>query len=146
MAENPDKDALIAQLAAARASGTRSLHGLSAALNVPERFQKSVRRNQVSWLAGAGLAGWVLSRLPARKKRVKVVPVKSGEGLGREMKEVATAGLFLTLLKLAFSLFRPVLTKLLTQKLANVADEYLAQRAGKGTHSPRPAVRGSSIR
>jgi len=146
MAENPDKAALIAQLAAARESSHRSLTGLAAALNVPQRFQKSVRRNQTAWLAGAGIAGWVLSRLPARRKKVKVVTEKSASGLGREVKEVAAAGLLLTLGKLAFSLFRPALTKLLTQKLSDLADDYLAQRASGTKGGRQPGVRTSSVR
>lgn len=146
MAENPDKTALIAQLAAARANSTRSLQGLGAALNVPERFQQSVRRNQTSWLAGAGLAGWILARLPARKKRIKVITAKSKDGLGKEVKEVAAAGLFITVLKLVFSLFRPIASRLLTQKLADVADEYIARRTGGEKFGSRSPVRSSSIR
>jgi len=138
MAKELEKAALIAQLATARRDGIQALESLGHSLNVPERFQKSVRRNQVSWLTGAGIAGWLLSRLPARKKRVKVIAVKNSHGVAKEVKEVATAGLFMTLLRLSLSLLKPAIARFLSQKLSDVTDEYVARRM---ENQKRPAAR-----
>ncbi|MGC3989788.1 MAG: hypothetical protein QM796_08950 [Chthoniobacteraceae bacterium] len=146
MAEDPDKIALIAQLAASRAGAKQAWRGLEHSLNVPARVQQSVRRNQGTWLAGAGIAGWLLSRLPARKKKVKVL-VKNKNGIEREVKEVAATGFFITIVKLLFTLFRPVLTGVLTKHLGSFAEQYLAERYGfGGRQEPTRPVHSSKFR
>jgi len=145
MAENPDKIALIAELAAARAGAKQAWQGLEQSLNFPARVQQSVRRNQGTWLAGAGLAGWLLSRLPARKKKVKLI--KNKDGIQREVKEVATAGFFITVFKLLFTLFRPVLTGVLMKHVGEFAEQYIAERYGiGGKHEPGRPGRPANFR
>src|SRR5437867_2876642 len=69
---NPDKIALVAELATARSRLSETGAALRAALDVPSRAKESFRRHRPTWLGGAALLGLVLSKLPTRRKTVFV--------------------------------------------------------------------------
>ncbi len=75
----PDKAALLAEIAAARARLVETGEGLRAALecvrhklDVPTRAKESFQENKPAWIGGAALVGLLLSKIPARKKTVLV--------------------------------------------------------------------------
>lgn len=113
--ENPNrlKAELAAELETSRARLARDLKGLAFEADVPAKFRRSFRSNFKGWLFGAALTGWVVSRLPARSKK-RALPTAKGA--------VARGGLFLGLIKLIFFVAKPLVTALLTRKLATVAD------------------------
>jgi hypothetical protein len=111
------KSELTADIARTRAALAGGVARLRRRLDVASSFTTSVRRHRTAWLAGAGLAGWLLSRLPPRRKVVKVfVDKHRGLPLG---KTAATGGLLLTLGRAAFVLLRPVLAELFKRKVAS---------------------------
>jgi hypothetical protein len=65
----------------------------------------------------AAIAGWLLSRLPARKKKVYV----RTKGDERILKQSFNNGLLLAIGKGAWSVARPLLTAYLTHKVADSA-------------------------
>jgi hypothetical protein len=108
---------LLAELSRSRSQLASSIAGLRVDMDVPAHFKTAVGRNKSIWLGGAALLGWLISRLPARKKTVKVLVDK---GNRTEIKKVEKAGLLLGLLKLIFSLLRPIIMGFATKKIAGM--------------------------
>jgi hypothetical protein len=114
--QDDDKAELIAQLDRARAQFARNLDGLRRDADVGAHLKHSFSAHKAAWIGSAGIAGWVLSRLPARKKKVIV----NNEG-GQAIKEIAEAGMLLTILKTLFTLFRPAIMGFASKKIADLA-------------------------
>ena len=125
MAQESRKSELIAQLALARGEASASVRGLSRDLNVVHRAGASFQKHRLFWLGGAGVLGLLLSQVAARPK--KVVVNRRAPKSGNEEK-VVKAGLLITLLKIAFDLARPVLTKWVARKVS----DYASARFGSG--------------
>jgi hypothetical protein len=111
-----DKAELIAQLDRARAQFARNLDGLRRDADLGSHLKHSFTTHKAAWLGSAGIAGWVLSRLPARKKKVIV-----HKGDGQKIKEIAEVGLLITILKTLFTLFRPLIVGFASKKIADFA-------------------------
>ena len=79
-AEN-DKSAIVAELAAARARLTAAGEALRHSLDVPARAKESFSKHKPAWLSGAAIAGFVLSKLPSRKRTI-IVERATGKVLG----------------------------------------------------------------
>ena len=125
MAQESRKSQLIAELARARHGVSANVHGLRR--DVVHRLGAAYRRHSIAWISGAGLLGFVLARFPARTKKAALSP--RGRKPGAEGK-VVKAGLLITVLKIAFDLTRPVLTKWLTRRVVS----YAADRFGPRRH------------
>lgn len=125
MSEDPRKFGLIADLARARREIGANAHGLAHDLEISRRLKAAFRKNRVGWLAGGGLLGFLLAELPGRGKKVVVHRVgKKSDGKETALK----AGLMMTLVKLAFDVVRPALTKWLTLRVASYAGQRLWRR------------------
>mgnify|MGYP006976762806 CR=1 FL=1 len=117
MAEPYDRKAqLVAELEQSRRKMGREFQEIRGGLNVGSRLRAAFFRQKAVWVTGALLGGWLLTRLPVRRKKasttVKVVEAKEGKSM-----VWAILGLLVTLLK-------PAVTSILSDKLA----EYVARR------------------
>jgi hypothetical protein len=124
MAQESRKSELIAQLALARSDAASNVAHLRRDLDFGRRLKASFQQHQLAWLAGCGALGFVITRLGARRQ--KVIVERPSRKAGAE-KKVVEAGVFVTLLKFAFDLARPVLTRWLTRQVT----AYAAQRFGE---------------
>jgi hypothetical protein len=111
------KQRLTNELADLRARVRNQTQLVRRQLDLRKYFADSLRRHSVGWMSFAAIAGWLLSRLPARKKKV-YVQAKTGEPL---RKASGRNGLLLAVGKGAWSVAKPLLTAYLTQKLAESA-------------------------
>jgi hypothetical protein len=71
MAKDEDaKRRIIGELAEARRelSGAGSI--VKGRIDIPARISASLRRNSWSWVSLAAILGWILSRLPWRRKKI----------------------------------------------------------------------------
>ena len=121
------KEELISELGWARAELSRNLHDARNDLDLVSHFKHSVTHRKTAWFAGAAVVGWVLSRLPGRRKADPKAHRQSTETL----KEVERAGLLLTLLNVLFTVFKPALTALASKKITE-----LAARGDSGWRKP----------
>lgn len=112
MAENT-KAELIAQLDRARGEFGRQWGEFRQDIDVPQHLRRTFGQHKTAWIGAAALFGWLLSRLPARKKTVKVLV----DDRGHKIKSLTKGGLFFTLGKMAFSTLRPVAAALATRQL-----------------------------
>ena len=116
------KAELIAELERSRARLGQSLDGLRRDADLGSQFKSSFSTHKAAWLSGAGIAGWVLARLPARKKKAKVFLDKKDEG--NTFKNVAEAGMLVGILKFLFTLFRPAIMAFATKKIAEITTRH----------------------
>ena len=116
---NPDKTALTAELASARARLTDAGGSLRTSLDVPARAMENFKRHRPAWVAGAALAGFLLSRLPVRRKTVFVERV-TGKTLGGAGK----IGLVWTAAKFLFGAATPLFTDIAGKIVGEIAAKF----------------------
>ena len=109
------KQRLANELADLRARVTNQTHLVRRQLDVRQHLSKSLRQHSVAWVSSAAIVGWLLSRLPARRKKV-YVQAKTND---RAAKVSSSNGLLLAVGKGAWSVAKPLLTAYLTHKLAD---------------------------
>jgi hypothetical protein len=125
MAEPESKIALAASLDRARAGLGRSADALRHDLDVKAHLKRSFELNKVAYVGGATIFGLILSKLPARRKKVYVERKSNAR-----VKDVEKAGIWLVLLQLLFKTFSPMLTSLVSKQVT----EYVKSRAQAGRH------------
>jgi hypothetical protein len=114
MAEPEVKLALAADLERARARLARNTGALRRDLDVGTHLRQSFHENKAAYIGGATFLGLLLSKLPARKKKIYV------EGKAKTaVKEAEKAGLWLVLLQLVFKIARPALTAFASKQVAD---------------------------
>ncbi|MEI6560997.1 MAG: hypothetical protein WCO68_02815 [Verrucomicrobiota bacterium] len=118
------KAELISELAWARAELARDVHDARNDLDLVARFKHSVAQRKTAWITGAAAVGWILSRLPGRKKKQ---PAPKALHMGDSAGHSGRAAFWLALLGALFNLFKPLLTTLASHKINE-----LAARSGGG--------------
>ena len=108
-----DKRAIVAELAAARARLSATGDALRRSLDVPARAKESFKRHRPAWLGGAAIAGFVLSKLPSRKKTIIVERV-TGKVLGAAGK----LGAIFSAAKFAINFAGPLVSELAGGRIA----------------------------
>ena len=116
MADEARKAELAAEIALSRRQFSKSLGKIREDLNVSHHIKQNFRKNKAAWLGGATALGWVLSRLPARRRKIE-----TRETGGKKIREIEKTGLLLGVAKLLFSAARPALTALAKKKIASLA-------------------------
>ena len=69
---NHPKQQIVAALTEVRVRVQNELSYLRRTLNMKQHFLTSLRHHPWEWASGAAMIGWLLSRLPARKKRIYI--------------------------------------------------------------------------
>jgi hypothetical protein len=116
MSKAQRKRELREELAAARLKFAGNWVALKEDVNVPKRVRESMRERKLLWIVSATLIGFIVSRLPARKKEV-LVDAKSRKKIEKRKK----AGLIMGLMKFALGVLKPTITAYATKKLADIA-------------------------
>jgi hypothetical protein len=119
MAKDQDaKRRIISELAEARLGLTGAGSIVKNRLDIPKRVSVSLRRNSWSWLSLAAILGWVLARLPFRRKKI-YLEAGSRRGLkGEEKKAERKRDLAWMVWDGVWSLAKPLLTAYIGRKLA----------------------------
>jgi len=92
-------------------------------LDVAAHFKQSFHENKAAYIGGATFFGLLLSKLPARKKKIYVERKAKGA-----VEEAGKAGLLLIVVQFLFKMFRPMLTSVLTKQVT----EFVKSRARGG--------------
>ena len=109
-----EKQRIVLELARTRVRlGEESLL-LKRDFDLNRKLVNSVRQHSWAWMSLAAAFGWVLSRLPARKKKIYIHS-------DSPRKEKSRGGAFKFLWDTAWSVARPVLTAYLTKVIAQKA-------------------------
>lgn len=118
MAEDQRKAELTADLARARSLIAQNFGALRSDLDFSSRLKKTIAKNPAVWVGAATLVGLLFARLPGRRKKV----MGKRETANAKVASAGKAGLLLGLLKIAFDLSRPVLTKWVSGRVADYMD------------------------
>ena len=123
MAEQAERKAqLIATLEVARGAFVQNFQEFRRDVDVPAHLKQGFRRHKTLYLTGAAGIGWVLARLPARKKKIYI-----DRGENRKIKqagEMGLLGLLFVALKFLFSIFRPAIAAFAARKISTLAERY----------------------
>ena len=113
--EKDEKRSIVEDLARARMELSDQTIQIRRGLDVSTHVQTSIRRHSYGWLSVAAIFGWILSRLPTRKRKIYLEA-----GTKRKLGEKGAGGGLLGLLfKSVWGLARPVVTAYFTKKLSD---------------------------
>lgn len=128
MAEDDYKTALRAELDASRQRIGTNFHALRGDLDIPKRAKQAFARQPIAWVAGASVIGLILAKLTFGRKKTVVV-----KRVGKEtaVEKVEKTGLALGVLKIAFDMARPALTKWLTQYATDYVHQKMTGPSGR---------------
>ena len=117
MAESEVKIALAADLARARANLGRNFDALRRDLDVPTHIKRSYLSHKAAYISGASVLGLILSKLPARKKKIYIE--RKSTDSAKEVKAVEKAGFLIVILQFLFKTFRPAITSFAARQLTD---------------------------
>jgi len=107
------KQEIVAALAAARERISTTGDALRESLDVTSRATENFQQHRPVWLSGAALVGFVLSRLPARKKTVFVERATGNViGAAGRLGAIGRLGSLFSAAKTAIDIARPLLSEL----------------------------------
>ena len=104
------------EIARSREDVGRRLHRVREEADVPRKIRRSVQREPVPWIVGAIAVGLLVTAIATRKKKV-VVDAKRGS----KSKGFLEAGFLLGALRIAATLFKPVIVKFVEEKFGQYA-------------------------
>jgi hypothetical protein len=118
---NKTTDELKMEIARSRERVGRDLRGLRYELDFPGKVRRSLRNHTAAWITAAVVVGTLVVVLPLRKKKV-YVDLKNGTQ-SKSKSTLLEAGFVLGALRIAATLFKPVITNFLTRKFGGRASE-----------------------
>ena len=107
-----EKERIAAKLARVRTELSDQSLLLRQNLDFGHHMSDSIRRHSWGWISIAAIFGWLLSRLPARKKKIYIDTSDPKKAKSRGM------GLLGHIWKAAWSVAKPVITAYLTGRIA----------------------------
>jgi len=116
MVDDPLKIELTTQLARSRSLLSMNLGQLKADLDVSAHVKRNFMNHRTSWIGGAALLGWAISRL--RKSHGSDLP---HEKLGPKILSKQKAPLLPGVAKILLQAARPALTAFVSHKIAGIA-------------------------
>ena len=85
-------------------------------LDVGRRMSESFRKHSWGWMSVAAIFGWLLSRLPARKKKIYIHAADSDK-----KSDATEEGFMVQVWKGVWSIAKPLVVAYLTKKIAEKA-------------------------
>ena len=126
MAQSFRKESLIADLAAARDRMGGHVLGLRRKMSPAEVIKRGSRRYPAALFGGAVLLGLLLSRIPARRRQIKIDTPRRPEKNQQAVKGAGRAAVAVTLLKFGLDMAKPAIIRWVRDRLMKNA----ADRAG----------------
>ncbi len=115
------KATLIAELEVSRSEIRNAFRSCEYQLDLAARVRQSVRDNPVTWLSGAALGGWLLSKILAlRLGHPAQSVVQSSVNGNSSTSPTQQAGLFSKLFKVGFELAKPALLEWITSRVTSL--------------------------
>src|ERR1700759_182292 len=116
MADSPDeRKRIVAELARTRVELRDQSLLVRRNLDVGRRMSESLRTHSWSWMSLAAIFGWLLSRLPARKKKIYIHTTDSNK------RAAYHEGFIAQVWKGVWSIAKPLVLAFLTKKIADKA-------------------------
>ena len=110
-----NKQQITAALTKVRLQLQNEVSHLRRTLDMKQHFLGSIKNHPWEWASGAAIFGWLLSRIPARKKRIYIY------SSGQQQIKVHNGGPLGKLLRAFWKLFKPIIAAYLAKLLAEKA-------------------------
>ena len=110
-----ERERIAAELARMRVQLSEQSLLLRRDLDVGRRMSDSLRKHSWGWMSVAAIFGWLLSRLPARKKKIYVQTANS------EKRASHHEGFLFQVWKGVWSIAKPLVVAYVTKKIAEKA-------------------------
>jgi hypothetical protein len=111
---------LRAQIDRSRELVEQDLRDLRDELDIPRKIRNSFRRQTGLWIAAVAVVGVLVAVQVTRKKKI-YVQATGGVGNSKSQKKLLEAGFALGLVRLAVTLFRPMIVGFVTKKIGDYA-------------------------
>jgi len=111
---NKSATELIDEIEHSRQRVTRNLASLRDELDLPRKIRRSFRRQPAVWIVAAMALGLALTAISTRKKKVYI----GAKGGAKSKNQLLEAGFLLGALKIAATVFKPVIVPFLQQKVS----------------------------
>jgi len=95
-------------------------------MNLPQHLRSTYVNHKGAWIGGAAALGWVISRLPGRRKKQKAQIANHSHQNGSsqtQARKYALGGILLTLLRVVFDALKPTLTAVASRKIKDMASD-----------------------
>lgn len=106
------KSQLIAELERSRSEFAHGVRGLRQDMDVGAHLKHAFVRQKAAWLTGAAITGWLLAKLPTRRKKAKPAAIRPPKP-----SESERGGILLMLLNMLIPLAKPAVTAFATKKV-----------------------------
>jgi hypothetical protein len=116
---DPKEDYLTARLEEDRRGMAQQVSELKKDYDIPRRINASIKHYPWAWVGGAMLTGWLLPRLPARRKEVYDFKSRLEEENPREIRMVSDWEKKSEIGKGIWSFTQPILSAYLARQLYN---------------------------
>jgi len=103
------------QIARSREDLALRVGRLREAVDIPRKIRRSVRREPVPWIVGAIVVGLLVTAIVTRRKKIIVDAARATKRKGTLLE----AGFLLGALRVAATLLKPVVVKLVEEKFAH---------------------------
>jgi hypothetical protein len=110
-----ERERIAAQLARMRVQLSQQSLLVGRDLDVGRRMSDSLRKDSWGWMSVAAIFGWLLSRLPARKKKIYVQAANSEKRVSHH------EGFVVQVWKGLWSIAKPLVVAYVTKKIAEKA-------------------------
>jgi hypothetical protein len=114
---DPEENYLAARLEEDRRGMAQAVSELQNDYDIPQRLNASIRQYPWAWVFGAALIGWLLSRLPARRREVYIFKRHSEDKNPPEVRMVSARGRKSDIGKSVWSFTQPMLSTYLAREL-----------------------------
>ena len=104
------------QIARSREDIARRLNRVREEIDLPKKIRRSVRRQPVPWIVAAIAVGLIITGIVTRKKKMIVDTSRSG---AKGKSTLLEAGFVLGALRIAASLFKPVVVRFVEEKFGS---------------------------
>src|SRR5437763_16366434 len=104
------------EIARSREQVARRVNRVREEVDLPRKIRRSVRREPVPWIVGAIAVGLLLTAVATRRKKVYVNEKSGGSKGGSKLLE---AGFVLGALRIAATLFKPVIMHFVQKQLGS---------------------------
>jgi hypothetical protein len=111
-----DRKRIREELARKRAELSDQSLRLRRNLNIGRRTSDLIRKHSWEWISLAAIFGWLLSRLPARKKKIYIHTANS------EKRKSQSHGILFYIWMGTWSLAKPIITAYFTKKITEKAN------------------------
>ncbi|MEX1119153.1 MAG: hypothetical protein WEB60_10225 [Terrimicrobiaceae bacterium] len=117
------KDDLLAEIARSRLAIARDFGAVKEELNVSKKLGRTFSHHPLVWLGGAAALGWIIAGPKTKTRVVTVGKTSKGATKKTVTKPAGFLAIFLTILRIAVPMLKPVFSAYAAKRFAEMASK-----------------------